>query len=106
MDKACFCFIRSQVNRLIKTMLTILAILLGLWLLLEIGMRWYVESPLTTDFYSSAPRQGLLPRQSETGVKTVSGPGWIHLGWIADPDAETYRIEKLVDGAWSEIARA
>jgi hypothetical protein len=94
------------VNRLIKTMLTILAILLGLWLLLEIGMRWYVESPLTTDFYSSAPREGLLPRQSETGVKTVSGSSWVHLGWVADPDAETYRIEKFVDSAWSEIGRA
>ena len=93
-------------KRLINTMLTILAILLGLWLLLEIGLRWYVESPLTTDFYSSTSREGLLPRQSETSIKTVSGPGWIHLGWIADPDAETYRIEKFVDGAWSEIGTA
>lgn len=93
-------------NRLIKTMLTTLAILLGLWLLMEIGLRWYVESPLTTDFYSSTSREGLLPQQSEMGVKTLSGPGWIHLGWVADPDTETYRIEKFVDGAWSEIGQA
>ena len=93
-------------NRLMKTMLTLLAILLGLWLLLEIGVRWYVESPLTTDFYSSAPREGILPQQNESSLKTVSGPGWIHLGWIADPNAETYRIEKFMNGAWSEIGTA
>ena len=90
-------------KRLINIMLTIVGILLGLWLLLEIGLRWYVESPLTTDFYSSASREGLLPRQSPNGVRTVSGSNWIHLGWIADPDAETYRIEKLVNGMWNEI---
>jgi hypothetical protein len=87
-------------------MLTIVGILIGLWLLLEIGLRWYVESPLTTDFYSSASREGVLPRQSESGVKTVSGPNWIHLGWIADPEAETYRIERFAEGAWSEIGTA
>ena len=90
-------------NRLIKTMLTILIVILGLCLLLEIGLRWYVESPLTTDFYSSTSREGLLSRQSESGLKTVSGPSWIHLGWIADPDAETYRIDRLADGGWGEI---
>ena len=93
-------------NRLIKTMLTVIGILLGLWLVLEIGLRWYVESPLTTDFYSSTSREGLSPRQSEKGVKTVSGPNWIHLGWISDPDTESYRIEKLADSAWSEIGTA
>jgi beta-fructofuranosidase len=87
-------------------MLTIAGILLGLWLLLEIGLRWYVESPLTTDFYSSASPEGLLPRQKQTGVKTVSGAGWVHLGWVADPNAETYRIEKLADGIWNEVGTA
>ncbi|HET9908211.1 MAG TPA: hypothetical protein VFQ23_16285 [Anaerolineales bacterium] len=93
-------------NRLIKTMLTIVVVILGLWLVLEFGLRWYVESPLTTDFYSSAAREGLLPRQNEAGVRTVSGSNWIHLGWVADPDNETYRIEKFMDGAWNEIGTA
>jgi len=91
---------------MINIILITLVIILGLWLLLEIGVRWYVESPLTTDFYASTSREGLLPRQKQVGVQTVSGSSWIHLGWMADPDAETYRIEKLVDGAWSEIGRA
>lgn len=69
-------------------------------------MRWYVESPLTTDFYASTSREGLLPRQREISVQTVNGSGWVHLGWVADPDAETYRIDKLVNGAWSEIGTA
>ena len=93
-------------NRLIKTMLTILGILLSLWLVLEIGIRWYVESPLKTDFYSSPSREGLLPQQKQTGVQTVSGSGWIHLGWVADPDVEFYRVEKLVNDAWTGIGTA
>jgi hypothetical protein len=95
-----------MVNQLIKTILIILMIIPVLWLLLEIIMRWYVESPLTTDFYASTLREAILPPQREISVQTVSGPGWIHLGWIADPEAETYRIEKRVDGTWSEIDRA
>ena len=87
-------------------MLTIVGIFLGLWLVLEIVMRWYIESPLKTDFYSSASRESVLPRQKQIGVQTASGSGWIHLGWIANPDAESYRIERLVDGAWIEIGAA
>jgi arabinan endo-1,5-alpha-L-arabinosidase len=89
-----------------KTILIILAVLLGLWLVLEIGVRWYVESPLTTDFYASTSRESILPRQKQVGVQVVSGSGWVHLGWVADPDAETYRIEKLADDVWSEIGTA
>jgi hypothetical protein len=39
-------------------------------------------------------------------VQVASGSGWIHLGWVADPEAKTYRIEKLMEDAWSEIGTA
>jgi hypothetical protein len=92
-------------KRLWKTALIILASLLGLWLLLEFIMRWYVESPLKADFYGSIPRDAVQERQAQVGVQAASGPGWIHLGWIADPDSESYRIERQADGAWVEVGK-
>ena len=91
---------------MLNTLPLLLTFILGLWLLLEISVRWYVQSPLTTDFYSSISRESVLPRQKQVGVQTVSGSGWIHLGWIAHPEAESYRIEKFVEGVWSEVGTA
>jgi len=89
-----------------KPVLIAIASLLGLWLLLEIVIRWYVESPLRKDFYGSIPRDAVNARQAKIGVQAVSGLDWIHLGWIADPERESYRIEKESGETWVEVGRA
>ena len=93
-------------KRMVKTIGIIAGSLLAIWLVLEIGMRIYVEFPLKTDFYGSIPRDQVPGRQAAAGVKTLRGPGWVHLGWIANPDAETYRIDEQVNGGWVEAGRA
>ena len=65
----------------------------------------YVESPLRTGFYSSLSSTVVRQRQAEVGLKIAQGPGWAHLGWIADPDTETYRIDQDVDGMWRVVER-
>ncbi|MGD0857286.1 MAG: hypothetical protein ABSA18_16055 [Dehalococcoidia bacterium] len=78
-------------------------IIVALWLVMEIGLRIYVEMPLKTDFYSSIPRELVRQRQAEIGVRTTQGPGWVHLGWIADPDRETYRVERQAGEFWQQV---
>lgn len=77
---------------------------LGTWLTLEIGVRLVVEWPLRTDFYGSIARNVVRERQGRFGVRVASGMGWAHLGWIADPDAESYRVERFTGGAWQDVA--
>jgi hypothetical protein len=78
---------------------------LGLWLLLEIAVRRYLEWPLPRDFYGSLGREKVPERQAKHGVKAATGPGWVHLGWIADPDRETYRVERRVNDRWEPAGR-
>lgn len=87
-------------------MLWLLGILLGLWLLGEIGLRVYLEMPLQADFYGSISRQAVMDTQARVGVQTVSGPGWIHLGWVANPERETYTIERRKQGDWATVGTA
>lgn len=89
-----------------RAILILLATLVGLCLIAEVGERIYVEAPLRTDFYGSIPRSEARARQEEVGVKTARGPGWLHLGWIADPERETYRIERLTGGTWKPVGEA
>ncbi|MBC7293637.1 MAG: hypothetical protein H5T84_05995, partial [Thermoleophilia bacterium] len=89
-----------------RTLLTAAVILLGVWALLEIIMRLYVDLPLKTDFYGSISRDEVRERQAAAGVKVAAGPGWIHLGWIADPERESYRIEWLAAGQWTTIGHS
>lgn len=89
-----------------RTLLTAAVILLGVWALLEIIMRLYVDLPLKTDFYGSISRDEVRERQAAAGVKAAAGPGWIHLGWIADPERESYRIERLAAGQWIAIGHS
>lgn len=70
----------------------ILAAILALWLLLEGIVRLYLEWPLETSFYGSLGRDRTRERQSEYGVQVADGTGWAHLGWIADPGRESYRV--------------
>lgn len=92
-------------SRLLKRIAILLGILLLLPVILEIGVRVYVESPLQTDFYGSISREAVAGLQAQVGVQTVSGAGWVHLGWIADPEKETYRIEIKDTPGWREIGQ-
>lgn len=86
-----------------RRIVTAAAVILGLWLVLEIGLRIYVEYPLPTDFYGSITQDRIGAYQQAYGVRTAAGPGWIHLGWVADPAREHYRIERKISRGWSEI---
>jgi len=87
-----------------RGILIVVAVLLVLWLILEIGLRIYVEMPLATDFYGSAKREEVIALQQQAGLRVNQGSGWIHLGWIADPERETYRVEKQNGENWQELA--
>lgn len=80
-------------------------VILGVWLLLEIGLRIFVESPLRTDFYSSITKEEVTKQQQQIGLKVVEGKGWVHFGWIADPDNEIYSIEKLSGNGWQLVGQ-
>ncbi|RMF19622.1 MAG: hypothetical protein D6760_12965, partial [Deltaproteobacteria bacterium] len=57
---------------------------------------------LKTSFYGSIAPSEVARLQREIGVRSVSGPTWIHLGWIADPHRERYRVlRKVVGGTGS-----
>ncbi len=92
--------------KLWRTLIICAAVILGVWLFLEIGLRIFVESPLKTDFYSSITREEVSLKQQETGLKLVQGAGWAHLGWIADPDNEVYSIEKYNGDGWLPVGQA
>jgi len=77
-----------------------------LWLVLEAVVRVYVEAPLSSDFYGSIPRAEVAEWQARYGVQATAGPGWVHLGWIANPEAETYRIERRTAQGWQAVGQA
>lgn len=92
--------------KILRGFLKTVAIVIGLWLVLEVGLRVYVEHPLKTDFYGSIPRAQVREYQRTYGVQVAAGPGWAHLGWVADPDHESYRIKQYNGGVWQEVGRA
>ena len=92
-------------SQLIYVIPLLIATLLTLWFVLEIMMRLYVEKSHQTDFYGSIPRDLILQRQKQNGVQIVIGPGWFHLGWIADPQVETYQVEKHMGDSWRKIGK-
>lgn len=79
---------------------------LVLWLALELAVRAYVEVPLSTDFYSSLACADVPKAQARYGVQVVRGTGWAHLGWVADPRNEGYRIERRSGAIWQTVAHA
>ncbi len=84
----------------------VVAAVVSVWAILEILVRVYVGWSLETGFYSSIPRDAVSERQARYGVRVASGPGWAHLGWIADPRSETYRIEREIEGRWEKVGEA
>jgi len=93
-------------KRWVRGILIAVAAVLVLWLVLEIGLRLYVELPLKTDYYGSIKREDVASRQQQTGIKVSEGPGWVHLGWIADPEKESYRVEKRAGDRWDVLGVA
>jgi hypothetical protein len=89
----------------LKRLAILLLILALLWLVLELIVRVYLETPLDADFYSSISRSQVAEYQQAYGVQTVSGQGWVHLGWAADPEEESYRIEQRTNGNWQELGK-
>ena len=83
--------------------LLILGALLLFWLVIEVVMRLM---PYRTGFYTSIPRAQIIQQQKKHAVKTTCGFGWVHLGWIADPADEHYRIELYTEGMWLPIGEA
>jgi len=88
------------------TLLAAVATLGLLWLALELVMRRWIERPLARDFYGSIPRERIREHQERHGICVATGPGWVHLGWIADPERERYAIERRAGGDWRECGRA
>lgn len=83
--------------------------LLGLglcWLLAELVVRAVLEWPLARDFYGSIGRDRVRELQCRFGVRGASGTGWIHLGWVADPDRERYVVEWRSPEGWREVGRS
>ncbi len=88
---------------LVQTLLLIVAAILGLWSILELVMRQVVGGSLPTGFYSAQPPADSPAHSQQPGVMIASGPGWIHLGWIADPNRETYRVELHRETGWDTV---
>ncbi len=79
------------------TTLYIISAILLIWIMLELIVRWVAEKGIETDFYGSIRRDEVRSYQQKFGIRIVTGSGWTHFGWIADPECETYRIEHLED---------
>jgi arabinan endo-1,5-alpha-L-arabinosidase len=73
---------------------------LGLRWLLHALMTLYVEAPLPVGFYTSISHGQIRERQAHIGVRLARGPGWAHLGWIAHPEHERYRVDQRSEDSW------
>lgn len=80
-------------------------VILVAWALIEVGLRVAVGWSLETDFYGSISRDDVRAQQERHGVQVAEGPGWAHLGWIADPERERYRIDRRTASGWETVAR-
>lgn len=89
-----------------SALLCLVAIAAGAWLACELAMRWWIERPLARGFYGSIARDAVRARQDAVGVRAASGPGWLHLGWIADPERERYVVERHGGRGWEPCGHA
>lgn len=83
-----------------------LEVIIAVWLICEVALRIVVEMPLKTDFYSSITLEQVRQKQAEVGIRTTQGPNWAHLGWIADPERETYIVETGEGQLWYPVQTA
>ncbi|MBI5504344.1 MAG: hypothetical protein HY899_06060 [Deltaproteobacteria bacterium] len=76
----------------------------AVWTAAAVATTWTALPALRTDFYSSIPRDQVGTFQRRVGVMTSAGADWIHAGWIADPERESYRVSlRSGDEAWSPV---
>jgi hypothetical protein len=78
----------------------------ALLLAVEVGVRVVARRPCRVGFYGSVARDRVRALQDEVGVRANRGPGWVHLGWIADPARERYTIERWIEGSWHAVGEA
>jgi beta-fructofuranosidase len=90
----------------VATLLLALGCAVLLWLALEGAMRWWIERPLASGFYGSIPRDAVRAHQERHGLRVAAGRGWVHLGWIADPETERYVVERRTVEGWLACGRA
>lgn len=88
----------------IKILIYILCTPVAILVIGQIGIYIYVDAPLQTYFYGSIPKELVQQRQAYYKVKSVSGNGWIHLGWIADPDEEDYHMTSRDGIHWNNYS--
>lgn len=75
------------------------------WLAAAAAITGTALPDLHTDFYSSLARDQVAAFQQRVGVKTSAGADWIHAGWIAHPERESYRVSLRSAGeAWRPVA--
>jgi len=75
-----------------------------LWLFLEVIIRLIAEKGLSSDFYGSISENEVQELQVRNGIKVSRGNGWIHLGWVADPKREIYKVEHQNEENWETLA--
>ena len=90
---------------MIEVLATVVGAALLVWIAVEAGIRVALAWPLRTDFYGSISRKAVRAVQEGVGVRAATGPGWVHLGWIADPENERYRVERREGEGWRTVAR-
>lgn len=87
-------------------MVIALAAAVAVLVALELGARFVASRPCRVGFYGSVPREEARALQDEVGVRASCGPGYVHLGWIADPGGERYVIEREAAGRWERVGEA
>lgn len=91
---------------MLRGALVALAALALAWAAIELAVRLWLARPLRRGFYGSISREEARALQERHGVRLARGPGWLHLGWIADPAREAYAIERRGAAGFEEIGRA
>jgi hypothetical protein len=88
-------------------MIYLVPILIFIWILIELIVRWVAQKGINTGFYGSINKDEVRKYQEKFGVKIFTGQGWVHLGWIADPERERYQIKHLDEsGNWRTLGEA
>ena len=79
------------------------------WALAAAAITTHALPSLRTDFYSSIARDQVAAFQHSVGVRASAGTDWIHAGWIADPEHESYQVylrraQDIGSDGWRRVA--
>jgi len=98
--------VRARLERIARGLAMSVAGIVTAWIAVYCLITIVALPSLKTSFYGSSPPSEIARLQRDVGVQATSGPTWIHLGWIADPRRERYRVLRA-DGQptqWMPIA--